>query len=169
MVWQGNDRVWFGHDHARNGNDPESGGFSRVLKTPGHFDWGRGPISDYACLRVRDCLPLRVTTGNGLGSDHGFELPGGTASNAIVYLARGEVALSVSMTMISTLLAVFLTPALVFSCGSLCSSRSLSLLKSVLWIVLCPLAVGVVWNRSFPRSAKVVSSFSPFFPSCLSY
>ena len=40
--------------------------------------------------------------------------PGGTASNVITYLARGDVALSVSMTVVSTLLAPVLTPLLVY-------------------------------------------------------
>ena len=38
--------------------------------------------------------------------------PGGTASNVISYLAKGDVALSVTMTSISTLLAPFMTPLL---------------------------------------------------------
>ena len=40
--------------------------------------------------------------------------PGGTASNVIAYLARGDVALSVSMTMTTTLLAPIVTPALTY-------------------------------------------------------
>lgn len=40
--------------------------------------------------------------------------PGGTASNVICYLAKGDVPLSVAMTGISTLLAPILTPALVW-------------------------------------------------------
>ncbi|MBU1610690.1 MAG: bile acid:sodium symporter family protein, partial [Proteobacteria bacterium] len=39
--------------------------------------------------------------------------PGGTASNVITYLARGNVALSVTMTLVSTALAPILTPAIV--------------------------------------------------------
>ena len=38
--------------------------------------------------------------------------PGGTASNVITYLAKGDLALSVGMTGVSTLLAPFLTPLL---------------------------------------------------------
>ena len=40
--------------------------------------------------------------------------PGGTASNVITYLARGDLALSVGMTAVSTLLAPVLTPLLVW-------------------------------------------------------
>ena len=40
--------------------------------------------------------------------------PGGTASNVICYLAKGDVALSISLTVCSTILAVFLMPILFF-------------------------------------------------------
>lgn len=90
--------------------------------------------------------------------------PGGTASNVIVYLARGEIALSVSMTMVSTFLAVFLTPLLVyFLAGQFVPVDPWNLFQSVLWVVLCPLIIGVIWNRYFPYSASKMSSFSPIF------
>ena len=40
--------------------------------------------------------------------------PGGTSSNVITYLSRGDVALSVGMTSVNTLLAPFLTPAITY-------------------------------------------------------
>ena len=38
--------------------------------------------------------------------------PGGTSSNVMTYLSKGDVALSVGMTAVSTVLAPFLTPLL---------------------------------------------------------
>lgn len=139
--------------------------FSRVLRRPRTIFIGVG-----AQFLVMPACGFTIASMFGLPEEMALGLimvsscPGGTASNVIVYLARGEVALSVSMTMISTLLAVFLTPALVFFlAGHLVPIDPWSLFQSVLWIVLCPLIVGVLWNRYFPNSAAKVSSFSPIF------
>jgi BASS family bile acid:Na+ symporter len=70
--------------------------------------------------------------------------PGGTASNVIVYLARADVALSVTMTACSTLLAVLLTPAIVYVLGSAYVPVDwLALLKQVAIIVLLPVSAGL--------------------------
>ena len=73
--------------------------------------------------------------------------PGGTASNVICYLARGNVALSITLTAVSTFLAVLLTPALT----ALLVSRSIhvpaaDMLLSILLLVITP-----VRSRSRPR------------------
>ena len=145
--------------------------FSRVLRKPRVISIGVGaqflimPACGFAIAYLFG-LPQEMALGLIMVSS----CPGGTASNVIVYLARRSRLIGEHDHDLNFAGGLPHSRARVFSCGSLCSSRSLGLLKSVLWIVLCPLAVGVVWNRSFPRSAKVVSSFSPlFFPSCLSY
>ena len=167
FLWFGKETIAFGLGMIMLGMGMtlKAEDFSRVLRKPRVILIGVGaqflimPACGFAIAYLFG-LPQEMALGLIMVSS----CPGGTASNVIVYLARGEVALSVSMTMISTLLAVFLTPALVyFLAGHFVPVDPWSLLKSVLWIVLCPLAVGVVWNRSFPRSAKVVSSFSPLF------
>ncbi|MFW5418986.1 bile acid:sodium symporter family protein [Nocardiopsis sp. CNT-189] len=71
--------------------------------------------------------------------------PGGTASNVIVFLARGDVALSVAMTSISTLLAPVLTPLLVLAlAGSTLPVDAGDLLVSILQVVLVPVVAGLV-------------------------
>ncbi|MFC3996981.1 bile acid:sodium symporter family protein [Nocardiopsis sediminis] len=71
--------------------------------------------------------------------------PGGTASNVIVYLARGDVALSVAMTSISTLLAPVLTPLLVlWLAGSTLPVDATGLVVSILQVVLGPVLAGVI-------------------------
>ncbi len=88
--------------------------------------------------------------------------PGGTASNVVVFLAKANVALSVSLTLVSTLLAVFLTPLLTeLYAGHYVPIDAWSLLKSILLVVLFPLLVGVMWKKFFKRSALYVSQFSP--------
>jgi BASS family bile acid:Na+ symporter len=88
--------------------------------------------------------------------------PGGTASNVVVFLAKAKVALSVSLTLCSTLTAVLLTPWLTYLyAGHYLPIEPWALLKSILWIVLFPLALGIILKVFFPRPVKKVSQFSP--------
>lgn len=71
--------------------------------------------------------------------------PGGTASNVIVYLARGDVALSVAMTSVSTMLAPFVTPLLVLALVGQDLQVSLSeMFLSILQMVLVPVVAGLL-------------------------
>ncbi|QVJ03243.1 bile acid:sodium symporter family protein [Nocardiopsis eucommiae] len=71
--------------------------------------------------------------------------PGGTASNVIVYLARGDVALSVAMTSISTMLAPFITPLIVLGlAGSTLPVSAGDLFLSILQVVLLPVVGGLL-------------------------
>ncbi|CAL9600789.1 Pantothenate precursors transporter PanS [Nocardiopsis dassonvillei] len=77
--------------------------------------------------------------------------PGGTASNVIVYLARGDVALSVAMTSVSTLLAPLLTPLLVLGlAGSTLPVDAGDLFLSILQIVLGPVVAGILLRMVAP-------------------
>jgi len=79
--------------------------------------------------------------------------PGGTASNVITYLARGDVALSVTMTSISTVLSPLLTPLLtLWLAGHWMSIPVAGLFLSILEIVLVPVALGVVAQRFFSKA-----------------
>ncbi len=82
---------------------------------------------------------------------------GGTASNVICYLARGNVALSITMTMVSTIVGVVATPLLV----GLYIERSievdrLAMLLSIVKMVLVPVAAGVVVNYFLAHRIKVL-------------
>ena len=88
--------------------------------------------------------------------------PGGTASNVVVFLARANVALSLSLTLMSTLLAVVITPWFTeFYAGHYVPVDAWALLKSIVLIVLLPLLFGLVWKKFFKRSGKYFSQFSP--------
>ncbi|WP_017610483.1 bile acid:sodium symporter family protein [Nocardiopsis xinjiangensis] len=70
--------------------------------------------------------------------------PGGTASNVIVYLARGDVALSVAMTSVSTVLAPLLTPLLVLAlAGRTLEVPAGDMFGSILQVVLAPVLAGL--------------------------
>jgi BASS family bile acid:Na+ symporter len=74
--------------------------------------------------------------------------PGGTASNVICYLARGDVALSITLTTVSTLLAVILTPSLTWLyVGQMVPVPVGAMLLSIVKIILLPVAAGVFVNR----------------------
>lgn len=88
--------------------------------------------------------------------------PGGTASNVIAYLAKAEVALSVTMTACSTLAAIFMTPFLTFLySGNQLEIPTMGLLQSTLKVVLIPITAGILINRYFPNSSKKVIPYAP--------
>jgi BASS family bile acid:Na+ symporter len=88
--------------------------------------------------------------------------PGGTASNVVSYLARANVALSVTLTTISTIMAVALTPWLTAQlAGSLMPVDGWGLFVSTLQVVLLPVALGILLNRFMPRLTMQVIRVSP--------
>ncbi len=71
--------------------------------------------------------------------------PGGTASNVITYMAKGNVALSVACTSVSTLLAPVLTPAIFYLLASQwLKIDAASMFISILQVVLLPIVVGLI-------------------------
>lgn len=92
--------------------------------------------------------------------------PGGTASNLITYLAKGDVALSVGMTGCSTLLAPFLTPFLVLLlAGESVDVEAVGMLLSILEVVIVPIIAGLLVKRFFPSLTKQAVSYLPAFSS----
>ncbi len=88
--------------------------------------------------------------------------PGGTASNVVAYLARGNVALSVAMTMVSTFAAIALTPLLTGAlAGKYVEIDRWNLFVQMIAIVLVPVVLGTLMNRLFPRIARQASAWSP--------
>lgn len=88
--------------------------------------------------------------------------PGGTASNVISYLARGDVALSVSMSMATTILAPIVTPALTWLlAGAWIEVSFTSMMVSIAEMVLIPLLVGLGLNHFFGRTVSQVLPFMP--------
>lgn len=88
--------------------------------------------------------------------------PGGTASNVVTYLARANVALSVVMTMCSTLAAVFMTPLLTSAlAGTLVRVDAWGLFASTLQVVVLPVMLGVWLNRLAPRAVRQAQQVLP--------
>lgn len=85
--------------------------------------------------------------------------PGGTASNVICYLANGDVALSITLTVISTLLALLATPALtLLYAGQLVPVPVLDMLSSILQIIIVPVVLGLILNHYLPRQISILQN-----------
>lgn len=76
--------------------------------------------------------------------------PGGVSSNIMSLLGRGDVAYSVGMTSVTTLLAPVITPLLMlWLAGERVEVHAAELFRSILWVTVLPIAVGTLLNRFF--------------------
>ena len=92
--------------------------------------------------------------------------PGGTASNVITYLAKGDLALSVGMTGVSTLLAPFMTPLLTWTlAGKSVNVDVVGMLLSILWVVILPIVVGLIIKGLWPKFTEKATDYLPAFSS----
>jgi BASS family bile acid:Na+ symporter len=88
--------------------------------------------------------------------------PGGTASNVVTFIARADVALSVLMTMCSTLAAVVMTPLLTkLLAGAYVPVDLWGLLWSTVQVVIAPVVAGVLLNHYLPRAVAAVTPVAP--------
>ncbi|RFS35210.1 bile acid:sodium symporter family protein [Acinetobacter cumulans] len=81
--------------------------------------------------------------------------PGGTASNVITYMAKGNTALSVACTSVSTLLAPLLTPAIFYLLASQwIEINAGSMFISILQVVLFPIVLGLIIRTLLKSKAE---------------
>ena len=97
--------------------------------------------------------------------------PGGTASNVVCFIARTNIALSVSLTTVSTLAAVVMTPLLTtFLVESISRDlmetaiqvNTIGLLISTFKVVILPVTAGVLLNHFFRNWVKKINPYTPF-------
>ena len=138
--------------------------FTRVLKKPGMIvagvltQYSLMPLFAYG-LSVLLQLPEALMTGMILVG----ATSGGTASNVICYLARGDVALSVSLTLTSTLLAVIATPFLTwFYAGQSIPVDAQAMMLGIAKMVIVPLSLGVLLNTLLQ---PLVRRLAPYLPA----
>ena len=92
--------------------------------------------------------------------------PGGTASNVITYLAKGDLALSVGMTGVSTVLAPLLTPLLTWAlAGKSIQVDVTGMLLSILWVVILPIVLGLIIKSLWPKFTEKAMDYLPAFSS----
>lgn len=88
--------------------------------------------------------------------------PGGTASNVIAYIAKGDVPLSVGMTIASTLIAPLVTPFLVYIlAGAWVEVSFWAMVMSVVKIVLLPVIAGIILNGMFREKIEQLGAVLP--------
>ncbi len=88
--------------------------------------------------------------------------PGGTSSNVMTYLSKGDVALSVGITSVSTVLAPVMTPLLTYIyAGKTVDVNMLSMFLSIIQVVILPIVVGFAINHFFARFAERAADVLP--------
>lgn len=137
--------------------------FRRALARPGAIALGVGlqyGLMPLIAWLVAGALALPDTVAVGLilvGA-----VSGGTASNVICYLARGDVALSISMTAVSTLLAVVATPLLTWLyAGQTVPVPVARMFVSIAWVVILPVAGGMAVNGLFGQHLSPIKRWFP--------
>lgn len=150
--------IMFGMGITLRGRD-----FRRVLKRPGDVFVGAGaqylimPMLGFLIAQMLGLEPLLAAGMVLVGS-----CPGGTASNVIAYLARADVALSVSMTATSTLLSPIFVPLLTYLyAGQWIDVPVLKLFISTVEIVLLPVALGAGIRWFFGQKAQAAAEVMP--------
>ena len=97
--------------------------------------------------------------------------PGGTASNVVCFIAKTNIALSVSLTTVSTLAAVIMTPLLTSlliesisrdSMGLAIQVNTMGLLVSTFKVVILPITLGILLNHFFRDWVKKINPYTPF-------
>ncbi len=90
-------------------------------------------------------------------------VPGGTASNVMVYLAKGNVALSIAMTSFSTLLSPMLTPLLLYLlAGQWMPVNPFAMFLSIIQVIIIPIALGIIIQKFLPNIVEKSSQALPF-------
>ena len=93
-------------------------------------------------------------------------VPGGTASDVITFLAKGDVALSVSLTAVSTVISPILTPLITsFLIGNPIHFIPLDMFISIIEIVIIPIILHLLLNYKFPEFCEKLKDYLPAISS----
>jgi bile acid:Na+ symporter, BASS family len=141
-----------------------SADFKRVLEQPVLIFMGVSlqyiamPLIAWLLSEILD-LPILLSTGLILVG----ACPGGTASNVICFLAKANVALSISLTTVSTLLAAVLTPLLtLFYVDKSIDVPVVNMMKNLVLIVILPVISGVLLNTFCQQRLGKIKLYLPF-------
>ncbi|WP_428909789.1 bile acid:sodium symporter family protein [Niallia sp. Krafla_26] len=89
-------------------------------------------------------------------------VPGGTSSNVMVYLAKGNTALSIAMTSLSTLLAPIVTPALLYLlAGQWMPIDPVGMFLSIVQVIIVPIALGLLIQKMVPKVVEKGGALLP--------
>ena len=137
--------------------------FSHVLRHP--RDLGLGLVVQFGCMPLLAfalCHVFALPPELAMGMILVGTAPGGTASNVLTFIARGDVAFSVAMTAAATLVSLLLTPPLTWLLGGVWVPVAMGgLFWSIVKIVLVPVLLGLLLHH-FQRG--LVDRLMPFLP-----
>ena len=137
--------------------------FSHVLLHP--RDLGLGLVVQFGCMPLLAfalCHVFALPPELAMGMILVGTAPGGTASNVLTFIARGDVAFSVAMTAAATLVSLLLTPPLTWLLGGVWVPVDMGgLFWSIVKIVLVPVLLGLLLHH-FQRG--LVDRLMPFLP-----
>ena len=135
--------------------------FSHVLRHP--RDLGLGLVVQFGCMPLLAfalCHVFALPPELAMGMILVGTAPGGTASNVLTFIARGDVAFSVAMTAAATLVSLLLTPPLTWLLGGVWVPVDMGgLFWSIVKIVLVPVLLGLLLHH-FQRG--LVDRLMPF-------
>lgn len=88
--------------------------------------------------------------------------PGGTSSNVISYLAKADVALSVSITSCTTILAPIITPFITYLLvGKSIDINAISMFISIIQVIIIPILLGVLAHKFLPKITEKLQDILP--------
>ena len=88
--------------------------------------------------------------------------PGGTSSNVITYLSKGDVALSVCMTSVNTLLSPVLTPLITYLIlNAAVETNVWAMFLGIINVILIPIILGIIVNKFFSGFTKKITKILP--------
>jgi BASS family bile acid:Na+ symporter len=123
--------------------------------------YGIMPVTGFALAKILGLEPLLAAGVVLVGS-----CPGGTASNVMTYLGRGDVALSVTITSVTTLLSPFFTPLFTYLfAGQWTAVPVLKLFISTVEIILLPVALGLGIRSLFKEKVETALEVLPMVSS----
>ncbi len=143
--------IMFGMGTSMSIND-----FAAVIKSPGGVVIG--VVSQFIIMPLMG-FTLASVTNFGPEIAAGIVLigcsPSGMASNVMSYLAKANLALSITITSITTLLAPFITPVLMkFLAGAFVEIEVLKMMWDIVKMVIIPIGAGLLFNKLLSGKAK---------------
>lgn len=137
--------------------------FSHVLRHP--RDLGLGLVVQFGCMPLLAfalCHVFALPPELAMGMILVGTAPGGTASNVLTFIARGDVAFSVAMTAAATLVSLLLTPPLTWLLGGVWVPVDMGgLFWSIVKIVLVPVLLGLLLHHFQRGLVDRLMSFLP--------
>ena len=141
--------------------------FIRVFKNPKEISVGL--IAQYAVMPILALALAKffsLNTALTVGLILVGTVPGGTASDVITFLSKGDVALSVSLTAFSTVISPILTPLItLLLIGNQIHFNPVDMFVSIIEIVIIPIVLGLILNYKFPDFCERLKDYLPAISS----